>query len=153
MRHLAGLVLAASLLTAPAGAQDNGAPPVDAIEGLNLGVARAEAFRRLVAAGFQIAPNEMGSSWVAAQRVRRWPDDKGGIEADDYLMFTFCGDSLHRMSRHTRFDSASAGAVDVLLHGDGVLYGHQMRHRRDESEHWWRDVRLWDDRLCRRQIP
>ena len=136
------------LLSAPAPAQDTSALPVDAIEGLNLGIGRADAFRRLVAAGFQIAPNDMGRSWVAAQRVRRWPDDKGGIEADDYLMFTFCGDSLYRLSRHTRFDSAEAGIVDVLLTGDGVQSGHQMRHRR-EDDRWWRDVRLWDDRLCR----
>ena len=148
MSRLVAVAFVLALFSTPAPAQDTSALPVDAIEGLNLGIGRAEAFRRLVAAGFRIAPNEMGRSWVAAQQVRRWPDERGGIEADDYLMLTFCADSLYRLSRHTRFDSREAGVVDVLLDGDGVQSGHQMRHRRDD-EYWWRDVRLWDDRLCR----
>ncbi len=149
MRRLLGPAFAVLLaaLPGPAIAQDT-TLPVDPIEGLNLGVVRAEAFRRLVAAGFHIAPNEMGGSWVAAQSVRRWPDDRGGIEADDYLMMSFCADRLYRLSRHTRFDPNGTPDVDVLLQGDGVLFGHQIRHRRDEGERRWRDVRLWDDRLC-----
>lgn len=152
MRHLAGpaLALVLAALPVPAIAQDATPPPVDAIEGLNLGIGRAEAFRRLSGAGFRIAPNEMGSSWVAAQRVRRWPDERGGIEADDYLMLTFCADTLHRLSRHTRLDPGENPNVNVLLYGDGVNSGHQMRHRQEGSERLWRDVRLWDDRLCGR---
>ena len=137
------------LLPAPSAAQSADPLPVDAVEGINLGIARADSFRRLVAAGFQIAPNEMGRSWVAAKLARRWPDERGGIEADDYLMLTFCADSLYRLSRHTRLDAHGAAPVDVLLSGDGVLFGHQMRHRLEEGERWWRDVRLWDDRFCR----
>jgi len=143
------LILLAFLSTL-AVAQTNDPPPVDAIEGLNLGIGRAEAFRRLSGAGLRIAPNEMGRSWVAAQRVRRWPDAAGGIESDDYLMFTFCGDTLYRMSRHTRLESGENPSVDVLLHGDGVAFGHQIRHRLEDGERLWRDVRLWDDRLCPR---
>lgn len=143
------LVLLAFLVT-PAIAQPANPLPVDAIEGLNLGIGRAEAFRRLSGSGLRIAPNEMGRSWVAAKAVRRWPDAAGGIEADDYLMFTFCGDTLYRMSRHTILDAGDNPDVNVLLHGDGVLFGHQMRHRREDGGRLWRDVRLWDDRLCAR---
>lgn len=149
MTRLVGTAFAVLLvLSAPGLAQNADPVPVDAIEGLNLGIGRAEAFRRLVAAGFRIAPNEMGRNWVAAKAVRRWPDERGGIEADDYLMLTFCADSMHRLSRHTRLDPDDTTFVDVLLHGDGTSFGHQMRHRQD-GEHGWRDVRLWDDRLCR----
>ncbi|MBM3508494.1 MAG: hypothetical protein FJX64_12610 [Alphaproteobacteria bacterium] len=139
-----------AFLSTLAFAQPADPPPVDAIEGLNLGIGRAEAFWRLSGAGFRIAPNEMGSSWVAAKAVRRWPDAAGGIEADDYLMFTFCGDTLYRISRHTRLDAGENPDVNVLLYGDGVIFGHQLRHRREDGERLWRDARLWDDRLCPR---
>ncbi len=153
MSTLGGLVLVLGLLgvpPAPAAAQTADPPAVDAIEGLNLGIGRAEAFRRLSGAGFRIAPNEMGRNWVAARAVRRWPDGSGGIEADDYLMLTFCADTLHRLSRHTRLEGGENPEVNVLLHGDGVVFGHQMRHRREEGGLLWRDARLWDDRLCGR---